>query len=128
MGTVITPSLAVDECQEYVDYLEHVVRESRRLMREGRLPSDDGVAAFLEDAQRVAHQLGREVAQARATGQHTVRGRVELARDGYRRLTTMSDNLRNLLEILEIREALVLNRTEAVARVATALSASEFVE
>jgi hypothetical protein len=40
----------------------------------------------------------------------------------------MNDSLLNLLEILDLRQALTLNRTPAVARVAEALRQASFGE
>lgn len=128
MGTLISQPYALADGQEYVGYLEHVIAESQRLIGEGRMPSDDGLVAFFEDAQHILGQVRRDVTAATAAGQSVVRSHVDFTAQEHARYRAMGDSARNLLEILEMRDALVLNRTEAVARVADAFASAEFVQ
>ena len=128
MGTLISQPYALSDGQEYVGYLQHVINESQRLIGEGRMPSDEGLVAFFEDAQHVLGQVRRDVNAATAAGQTTVQSHVDFTSQEYSRYRAMGDSARNLLEILEMRDALVLNRTEAVARVADAFRDAQFVE
>jgi hypothetical protein len=127
MGTLISEPYSVVEGQEYVAYLDRVLGECQRLLREGRLPDAEGIVGFLEDAQPVLQRVRRDVAAATATGETTIRSNVDLTTQEYQRYQTMGESVRNLLEILEMRDALVLNRTESVARVADAFQRGEFV-
>ena len=128
MGTLISQPYALVDGQQYIGYLEHVINESQRLIGEGRMPSDEGLVAFFEDAQHVLGQVRRDVNAATAAGQATVQSHVDFTAQEYSRYRAMGDSARNLLEILEMRDALVLNRTEAVARVADAFRDAEFVQ
>jgi hypothetical protein len=128
MGTLISQPYALADGQEYVGYLEHVIAESQRLIAEGRMPSDEGLVAFFEDAQHVLGQVRRDVNAATAAGQPTVQSHVDFTAQEYARYRAMGESARTLLEILALRDALVLNRTEAVARVADAFTGAQFVE
>jgi len=127
MGTLISKPYSVVEGQEYAEYLDRVLGECRRLLREGRLPDAEGIVAFLDDAQLVLQRVRRDVAAASGTGAVSTQSRVDLSQQEYNRYLAMGDSVRNLLEILEMRDALVLNRTEAVGRVAEAFASGEFV-
>jgi hypothetical protein len=127
MGTLISKPYVVSEGQEYAEYLDRVLGECRRLLREGRLPDGDGVVAFLDDAQLVLQCVRRDVADAGASGRTTIRSELQLSKQEYDRYQTMGDSILTLLQVLEMREALVLNRTESVARVADAFQAGEWV-
>jgi hypothetical protein len=127
MGTLISKPYDVTEGQEYAAYLDRVLGECRRLLREGRLPDGDGIVAFLDDAQLVLQCVRRDVAEAGASAQTTVRSELQLSKQEYDRYQTMGESILTLLQILEMREAVVLNRTESVARVADAFQSGEWL-
>jgi hypothetical protein len=127
MGTLTSHPYDVSEGQEYAGYLDHVLTECHRLVREGRVPSDDGILAFLEHAAVVLRRVQADVASAGATGRSTIQSQVPMTPSEHQRYVTMNDSLRSLLEILELRDALALNRTEAVGRVSDAFLSGEFV-
>lgn len=126
MGQLVTEAYDTAEGQEYVDYLERVLGECDRLRSEGRLPDNETIASFLDDAQGVLQQVRHDVAAASASGQRTVVTRVEMTHTEHNRMLAMNESVKNLLEILEFRQAVQLNRTEAVGRVAAAIQGGAF--
>ena len=127
MGQLVTAAYDTAEGQEYIGYLAHVLSECHRLLAEGRLPDNETVASFLDDAQRILEQIRRDVAEATARSQRTVVSHVPMTAAEHARMVTMSESLKNLLEILEFRSAVELRRTDAVGRVAEAVSGGAFV-
>lgn len=121
MGMLVSHEYDVAEGQEYVVYLERVLGECRRLREEGRLPEGDNVDGFLDDVAVVMHEVRRDVGIASAQGRTRTRSEVRMSDEEHKRITSMSESVRNLLEILELRKALVLDRTPGIARVADAL-------
>lgn len=126
MGTLTSQEYATEDGREYVAYLDRVLQECVRLRAEGRLPDSDGVDGFLGDAQVVLHQVRRDVASASARGAGLTTTEVRLSSEEHQRIVMMGESLRTLLEILEMRKALVLDRTPAVARVAQAVLEGSF--
>lgn len=126
MGTLTSTAYDVTEGREYVGYLDRVLKECVRLRAEGRLPDGESVDAFLDDAQLVLHAVRQDVASASARGVSTIQSQVRLTAEEHKRYLTMGESLRNLLEILELRKALVLDRTPAVGRVAESFYAGTF--
>lgn len=67
------------------------------------------------------HEVRRDVGLASAQRRSRTRTEVRMSAEEHKRITHMSESVRNLLEILELRKAVVLDRTPSVARVADAL-------
>ncbi|HVE98536.1 MAG TPA: hypothetical protein VNA12_05085 [Mycobacteriales bacterium] len=126
MGQLVSAPYSTDDGVEYVAYLAHVQSECWRLVDEKRLPGSDELVAFLDSAERVVQQVRRDVAGATAAGDAVVVSTIPMLPAEHARMQNMNDSLRNLLEILEMRQALELNRTPAVARVAEAIMTGTF--
>ena len=126
MGQLACEPYDVDEGREYVGYLDHVLRECDRLLAVGRLPDSEAMRAFLDHAHVVLDHVRHDVAEAGATQQRTVRTVLTLTLDEHRRMVSMNESIKTLLEILEFRQAVQLNRTDAVGRVAAAIQEGSF--
>ena len=128
MGELVTQPYDPAEGAEYADYLEHISREADRLRREGRLPDNDTVMSFFDDVSVVVRKVREDARRGMANGDAQVVTRIELTPADYKRLMSMSESMRNLLEILEMREAIDMKRTDGTARVATAVREGTFSE
>ena len=127
MGTLISNRYDVAEGREWCDYLERVIGECHRLRGEGRLPESAGLDPYLDDIGMIVRQVRSDVVLGAARGEREVTTSVGLTAEEHKRLVMMSESLRTLLEILELRKAVVLDRTPAVGRVAAALVEGQFV-
>ena len=127
MGTLTTEPYDVAEGQEWCDYFERLITQCRRLIGEGRVPDTTGLDAFLAESAQVMHQVRRDVTAARAKGLATTRTVATMTTEEHKRMLSVSDSILNLLQILEMRGAVSLQRTDAVARVAAAIDAGAFV-
>src|SRR5205085_938670 len=105
----------------YVAYLERVLDECVGLAKEGRLPDTEEIARFLDVERDCLVQLRRDVRLAAARGDSQVVSEIPMDEQEHARMLAMNDTVANLLQILEYRDALELNRTEAVARVSKAI-------
>src|SRR3989442_1056745 len=102
MGLLISQPYTVVDGREYGDYLERTVGECRRLMGAGRVPDEEALRAFLDDAETVLRQVRRDVGAAESTGRPSVQSQVDFTPQEYRRYFAMGESTRNLLEILEM--------------------------
>lgn len=126
MGTLNTVEYDVAEAKQWCDYLDRVVGECRRLMTEKRVPESETLDAFLEDSKVVLRTVKRDVSAAMGRGEKTSRTAISMTAEEHKRLLSMSESMLNLLQILEIRKAVVLDRTDAVGRVAAAIVGGTF--
>ena len=116
------------EGAEYADYLEHISTEADRLRGEGRLPDNDTVLSFFDDVRTVIRRVREDSSRARARGETEVVTRIELGAADYHRMMNMSESMGNLLEILEMRQAVDMKRTDGTVRVATAVREGTFTD
>ena len=126
MGTLTSKPYDVAEGVAYCDYLERIIRECRRLMSEGRMPDSDTTDAFLGDVGRIVRQVRLDVATAKSRGSRTVTSAITMTNEEHKRLDSLSESMLNLLQILELRKAVVLDRTDAIGRVASAFAEADF--
>ena len=126
MGRLESAPFDIEDGREYVEYLTRVQQELDRLIDAGRVPGTDDLTAFMQTGQQVVDQIRRDIAHASATGRTDVVSVIEMSPAEHTRMVSMNDSLRTLLEILEIRQALELNRTPAVGRVSDAIQAGRF--
>jgi hypothetical protein len=126
MGTMTSQPYSVDDGEEYSAYLDNVFTALPKMQAEGRLPSDDAVLSFLDDMQRVRSTVRADVARARSTGAKQVVSRLTLTAADHRRLLALGESMQNHLQILEIRKALVLDRSAGAGRVADAFRGGTF--
>ncbi len=128
MGELVTQPYNPAEGTEYADYLEHITREADRLRREGRLPDNETVLSFFDDVGLVIRKVREDASRAAARGDAEVVTRIEMTSADYRRLMSMNESMRTLLEILEMRAAVDMKRTDGTTRVATAVREGTFSE
>ena len=121
MGRLVTRAFDVGDGQEYVTYLERVLEDCVGLAKEGRLPDTEEIARFLDVERDCLVQLRRDVRLAAARGDTQLVSEIPMDEQEHTRMLAMNDTVANLLQILEYRAALELNRTEAVARVSKAI-------
>lgn len=126
MGTLTSDAYDVQEGREWCAYVERVSKECRRLIAEGRVPDSEGLDGFLADSGLVLQQVKRDVAAATGRGDKTVRTSVQLSPEEHKRLLNMNESILNLLQILEMRGAVSLDRSDAVGRVAGAIVGGQF--
>ena len=126
MGELVTKPYSTSDGTEYVAYLQHIISECERLTKEGRLPDDGSVLSFFDDVRMITAQVRGDVARAASRGEQQVVSRFQMTRGDHRRLTTMSESVGNLLEILELRGAVALHRTEGSIRAAEAVRTGQF--
>ena len=128
MGQLRTAPYDVADGQEYAAYLANMVEECGRLASVGRLPDTDEMAGFLATARQVLAQVSSDVSRVQATGDSTIVSSIQMTAPEYSRMRNMNDTFRNLLEILEMRQALELNRTPGAGRVAESIQSGAFTE
>jgi hypothetical protein len=128
MGRLVTKPYDPVEGAEYADYLEHISREADRLRREGRLPDNETVMSFFDDVRGVVQQVRDDSSRATARGERQVVTTIQLSSADYRRIMSMSESMGTLLEILEMRQAVDMKRTEGTTRVATAVREGTFLD
>ena len=128
MGQLRTAPYDVAEGREYAAYLSNMCAECVRLAEAGRLPDTDELAGFLATARQVHSQVAADVQRAEAAGETSVISSIQMSAVEHARMRNMNDSFRNLLEILEMRQAVALNRTPAVARVADAIQAGTYAD
>jgi hypothetical protein len=121
MGTLTSQPYLVSEGQAYVAYLENLLGQCRKLLAEGRLPDADGVADVLDVADVVLRRVHLDTSAAATRGEQRITTTMPMTQGELKRLLTIAESMLNLLEILEIRQALEFNRTDAVARVGEAI-------
>ena len=119
MGTLTSKPYLVSEGQEYVTYLENLLGQCRTLLAEGRLPDADGVADLLAVADLVLRRVRLDTAGA--PGERRITSSISMTATELKGLLAIAESMLSLLEILEIRQALEFNRTDAVARVGEAI-------
>jgi hypothetical protein len=121
VGRLVTCAFDVEDGQEYVSYLDRVLDECVALARQGRLPDTEEVSRFLDVERACLVQLRRDVGLAAARGDAQVVSEIPMDEQEHARMLAMNDTVANLLQILEYRQALELNRSDAVARVSKAI-------
>jgi hypothetical protein len=126
MGTLTTLEYDISDAQEWTDYFERINRECRRLVTEGRMPDTDALDGFLADSAELLRQVRIDVSAARSRGAKTAVSAITLSKEEYKRLLAMRESVLNLLQILEMRGAVNLNRTEGVGRMVAALTGGPF--
>jgi hypothetical protein len=126
MGTLTSDEYDVEEGREWCAYLDRVTKECRRLIAEGRVPESEGLDGFLADSEVVLQQVRIDVASAASRGEKTITTSVRLTSEEYKRLLSMNESILNLLQILEMRGAVALDRSDAVGRVARAIIGGQF--
>lgn len=126
MGTLTSQPYDVAEGEAYCAYLERITGECRRLMTEGRMPDSETTDAFLSDVGRIVRQVRLDTATARSRGERTICSAISMTNEERKRLDSLSESMLNLLQILELRGAVVLDRTDAVSRVAAAFAGADF--
>jgi hypothetical protein len=126
MGQLVSAPYDVAEGQEYASYIAHITSESERLLREGRLPESDGVHTYFDGLRMVLRQVRRDVELASARQETFAVSTFTMTAAEHTHLLSMNEGVRTLLEILEMRQAMELNRTPAVGRVAAAIVGGTF--
>lgn len=121
MGKFTTEPYAASDGAEYADYLQHILAESERLQRDGRLPDNEAVLMCFDSARVVMQQVRRDVTAAVARGEKTVVSTLAMTPAEHERMESMGESIGNLLEILELRKAVERRRTEGAGRVAAAV-------
>lgn len=128
MGTLTSQPYLVSEGQEYVAYLEHLLPQLRGLIAQGRVPDADGVGDFLDHTELVQRRVRLDTSSAAERGEVRITTKMSVNEAELKRFLTIGESILNLLEILEIRQALEFNRTEAVARVGEAIYAGVYAD
>ena len=126
MGTMTTLEYDVSDGQEWIDYFDRISVECRRLMAEGRMPDTEALDGFLADSSALLRQVRQDIATARSRGIKTTTTAVSLTAEEYRRLLDIRESVLNLLQILEMRGAVKLDRSEGVGRMVAALTTGTF--
>ena len=126
MGTLTSHEYDVADAQEWCDYFDRISGECRRLVSEGRMPDTDALDAFLADSAAVLIQVKKDIGDARGRGAKSTRTSVSLSNEEHKRLLAMRESVLNLLEILEMRGAVKLDRTDGVARTVAALTTGTY--
>jgi hypothetical protein len=117
----------VSDGQAWCDYFDRISGECRRLVAEGRMPDTEALDGFLADSAVLRRQVIADIASARARGAQTAVTTVSLTKEEYRRLIDIRESVLNLLQILEMRGAVKLERSEGVGRMVAALTNGAFV-
>ena len=107
--------------QEFLTYMQVVMKSMDRLREDGRVPDDVGMDTMLAFWRTVTSQVKKDVAQAGAQLQRPITTSFPMTAAEHQRIWAMFDTLYPLLEILEMRGVIDLKRTDAVTRVIDAL-------
>ena len=126
MGTMTTLEYDISDGQEWCDYFDRIERECRRLVAEGRMPDTAALDGFLADSGELLRQVRHDIVSARGRGAKSTITAVSLTKEEYKRLIDMRESVLNLLQILEMRGAVKLDRTEGVGRMVVALTTGTF--
>lgn len=118
--TLTTQPYLPADGREFLDYMPGVIQEMARLQGEGRVPNDEGVEGMLMFWRRAAAQVRMDVSKAGASNQ-PITTSLPMTVGEYQRIWAMFDTIYPLLEILEIRGAVDMRRSEGVNRVVDAL-------
>lgn len=109
------------EGREFLEYMQHLLPEMDRLQREGRIPGDHGVDDLLAFWRLVTAHVRVDVDRAGPTSVTPITTSFAMTEAEHQRIWSMFDTLYPLLEILEMRGAVNLERTEGMTRVILAL-------
>lgn len=126
MGTMTTLEYNVSDGEEWCDYFDRINVECRRLVSEGRMPDTQALDGFLVDSAALRRQVRNDVTVARGRGATTTITEVSLTKEEYKRLIDIRESVLNLLQILEMRGAVKLDRTEGVGRMVAALTTGTY--
>jgi hypothetical protein len=126
MGTMTTLEYDISDGQEWCDYFDRISVECRRLVTEGRMPDTEALDGFMADSAALLRQVRHDIVAAQGRGATTTTTAVSLTKEEYKRLIDIRESVLNLLQILEMRGAVKLNRTEGVGRMVVALTAGTF--
>jgi hypothetical protein len=126
MGTMTTLEYDISDGQEWCDYFDRIERECRRLVAEGRMPDTAALDGFLADSGELLRQVRHDIVTARGHGATSTTSSITLSTEEYKRLMDMRESVLNLLQILEMRGAVKLDRTEGVGRMVAALTQGPF--
>lgn len=107
--------------QEFLTYMQVVMKSMDRLRADGRVPDDAGMDTMLAFWRTATAQVKKDVSQAGAALQTPITTSLPMTAAEHQRIWAMFDTLYPLLEILEMRGVVDLKRTDAVTRVIDAL-------
>lgn len=128
MGELVTAAYTVSDGEEYVTYLTHLVAECERLRAEGRVPDTEAILVFFDDLRTAKRLVRQDVTAATSRGEQSVVTRMPMPAADYQRMNSMNDSVRGLLEILQLRKAVDLQRTAGSERVALAFREGTYQE
>lgn len=126
MGTMTTLEYDVSDGEEWCEYFDRISRECRRLVNEGRMPDTEALDGFLVDSAALLRQVRHDVAAARRQGTSRTITSLSITKEEYKRLIDIRESVLNLLEILEMRGAVKLDRSDGVARMVAALTTGSY--
>ena len=110
-----------EDGREFLDYMQVVMKSMDRLRAEGRIPDDRGMDVLLAFWQDVTKQVRNDVNQAGSALQRPITSSLPMTAAEHQRIWAMFDTFYPLLEILEMRGAVDLARTDGVTRVVDSL-------
>jgi hypothetical protein len=119
--TFTTQPYVPDDGREFGQYMQVVMKSMDRLRTDGRVPDDPGMDTLLAFWRAVTTQVKKDVDRADSVSQRPITTTLPMTAAEHQRIWAMFDTLYPLLEILEIRGAVDLRRTEGVTRVIDAL-------
>lgn len=122
MGMLTTLEYDVSDGEEWIAYFTRIEGECRRLVSEGRMPDTEALDGFLRDSTDLVRQVRHDVAAARQRGASTTTTSLSLSKEEYKRLIEIREHVLNLMQILEMRGAMKLDRSEGVGRMVAAIT------
>lgn len=122
MPTFTTQPYQPQDAKEFLDYMQRIMGEMARLQGEGRVPDDHGTNALLTFWRNVIAQVRTDVGNVGAASRKPITSSLPMTEAEYQRTWAMYDTFLQLLQILELRGAVDLDRgSEGAMRVINAL-------
>ncbi|MGN6472095.1 MAG: hypothetical protein ACTHK4_00395 [Mycobacteriales bacterium] len=121
MSTFTTQPYQVQDANDFLNYMQRMMGEIARLQREGRVPDDTGTNSLLSFWRTLIAQVRTDVARAGSTSKKEITSSIPMTEAEYKRNWSMYDTLLQLLQILDMRDAVDLEASEGVMRVIGAM-------
>jgi hypothetical protein len=109
------------DAKEFLEYMQRMMGEVKRLQSEGRVPDDTGTNTLLDFWRTMVSRVRMDISNVPATSTKPLTTSWEMSEAEYQRTWAHYDTILSLLEILDLRGALKLEASPGVMRVIQAL-------
>jgi hypothetical protein len=121
MATFTSLPYQAADAKEFLEYMQRMMGEVKRLQSEGRVPDDTGTNTLLDFWRTMVSRVRMDISNVPATSTKPLTTSWEMSEAEYQRTWAHYDTILSLLEILDLRGALKLEASPGVMRVIQAL-------